>query len=129
MGFFSWKTSDTNRSIANRHSIKSTFVVHLITEDGQVFTEDDYDGYGEFGNKDFYVLLAEINGLKGSAEELRSKGIDLAFEGSRSGDYTGRCKFPKLVENLPKKENWQKEWDNLDYPETCEFQGYFYDEE
>ena len=41
----------------------------MITEDGQVFTEDNYEGYGEFGGKDFYVLAAELNGLKGETDD------------------------------------------------------------
>lgn len=77
MGFFSWFTSDTERSIANRWSTRSTFQVHMVTEDGQVFTENDYDGYGVFGGKDMYVLIAELNGYKGDTDEQTR---DLAFE-------------------------------------------------
>jgi hypothetical protein len=69
MGFFSWFTSDTERSIANRWSARKTFPVHMITEDGQIFTENDYDGYGVFGGKDLYVLAAEMNGYKGETDE------------------------------------------------------------
>ena len=63
MGFFSWITSDTNESIANRYSNRPTFTVHMITEDGRVFTEPEYEGYGVFGGKDFYALAAELNGF------------------------------------------------------------------
>ena len=69
MGFFSWLTSDTKKSIANQHSTKSTFPVHMITEDGQIFTENNYDGYGVFGGKDIHVLAAEMNGYKGETDE------------------------------------------------------------
>jgi hypothetical protein len=69
MGFFSWFTSDTEKSIANRWSTRSTFPVHMITEDGQIFTENDYDGYGVFGGKDLYVLAAEMNGYKGETDD------------------------------------------------------------
>jgi hypothetical protein len=41
----------------------------MITEDGQVFTENDYEGYGVFGGKDLYVLAAEMNGYKGETDE------------------------------------------------------------
>ena len=69
MGFFSWFTSDTDKSIANKYSSRPTFTVHMITEDGQVFTENDYDGYGVFGGKDIYVLIAEMNGFKGKDDD------------------------------------------------------------
>jgi hypothetical protein len=130
MGFFSWETSDTERSIPNKYSHFDTFTVHMITEDGQVFTEHDYDGYGVFGGKDFYILVAELNGLTAKSDDLlRSKAIDLCFENNPSGDYNGKFKLPKLVENLPSKENWQKVWDNLPYSKSCEKQGYFYDDD
>lgn len=30
MGFFSWKTQDTNKSIANRYSNRPTFTVYMV---------------------------------------------------------------------------------------------------
>lgn len=74
MGFFSWNTSDTQRSIANNYSKRDTFKVHMVTKDGGAYTEENYEGYGEFGGKDFYELLAELNGKK-----TRDEGIELAF--------------------------------------------------
>ena len=59
MGFFSWKTQDTDTSIANAHSNRATFKVQMIDNNGNVWTENNYDGYGVFGGKDFYELLAE----------------------------------------------------------------------
>jgi len=70
MGFFSWITSDTKRSIPNVYqNTHPTFPVHMITEDGRVFTETKYEGYGVFGGKDFYVLAAELNGFKCDNDE------------------------------------------------------------
>jgi len=96
MGFFSWKTQDTDTSIANAHSNRATFKVQMIDNNGNVWTENNYDGYGVFGGKDFYELLAEMNGvverdkvqLQGEAytDYMRNKGIDLAFsKGNGSG--------------------------------------------
>jgi len=98
MGFFSWKTSDTNRSIANQYSGRKTFVVHMITEDGRVFTEEDYEGYGVFGGTDIYELIAEMNGLclDGDTDQKRSAAIDLLFKTSiTNGErtYTAREDF------------------------------------
>ena len=96
MGFFSWKTCDTNRSIANVYSDELTFDVYMITPDGRVFHETYYDGYGVFGGKDFYELLAELNGK----ESDRMVGIDIAFNGNGTGDYTPGVIYPKLVEHI-----------------------------
>jgi hypothetical protein len=88
MGFFSWFTSDTNKSIANHYSVRSTFPVHMVTEYEQFFTENDYDGYGEFGGKDFYALAAELNGIKGkNDDETRNLFFDKIWtRGVRNGD-------------------------------------------
>jgi hypothetical protein len=129
MGFFSWKTSDTQRSIPSSYSNRKKFPVHMITEDGQVFTENDYDGYGEFGGKDFYELLAELNG-----KVTREEGIDLSFNENPSGEFNGKFKLPKLVENLntyvPRGDNeqWKNYFNLLPHSECCEFQGFFYDD-
>ena len=72
MGFFSWKTSDTNRSIANNYSDRETFTVHLVTRCGQIFTENDYGGYGKFADVDFFELVAKLNG-----KTERSTGVSL----------------------------------------------------
>lgn len=75
MGFFSWKTSDTKRAINNHYSGIPTFTVHMITEDGRHWKETMYDGYGKFGGKDIYELIAEMNGLKS-----REEGLNLVYE-------------------------------------------------
>ncbi len=73
MGFFSWLTADTNQSIPSSYSSKPTIRVHMITEDGRVFTETNYEGYGVFGDKDFYTLAAELNGHKGKDDQETRK--------------------------------------------------------
>jgi len=61
MGFFSWKTADTQRSIANMYSSRRTFPVHVLCPDGMVITELYYEGYGKFGGRDIYALVAIWN--------------------------------------------------------------------
>ena len=123
MGVFSWKTCDTDESIANNSSTRPTFEVHMIAPDGRVFTEPDYEGYGEFGGKDFYELLSELNGL----ESDRQVGIDLAFKNNQNGDNTPGVIYPKLVENL--NNNVVAQYNSLPNPESCEYQGFFYDDD
>ena len=123
MGFFSWNTCDTGVSIANNSSSLPTFKVHMITPDGRVFTENNYDGYGIFGGKDFYELLSELNNLEGD----RDSAIDLCFAGNPSGDDTPGVIYPKLVEDLDS--DVVAQYASLPNPESCEFQGFFYPDE
>ena len=114
MGFFSWKTQDTNTSIANRHSLKEMIVVYMLDDKGNVWEEQNYDGYGDFGGKDYYELLAEMNGLGSD----RMEGINLAsthhFKSHKD------VKYPNLVEDIGTWEYTPKS------PDNCEYQGYFY---
>lgn len=95
MGNFSWITQDTGNAIYACYSeYFDGMVVYMIDDKGKQWREKKYGGYGIFGGKDFYVLVAEMNGLavKGEdEEETRKKGISLAFSGQD-------CKFPNLVE-------------------------------
>lgn len=78
MGFFSWITQDTGKSIANRHSVRPTFPVTMTDNKGNKWHEKNYDGYGEFGGKDYYELIAEMNGkATGDLEADRLAGIRL----------------------------------------------------
>ena len=132
MGFFSWKTMDTDRSIANQYSNRPTFKVDMMDDKGNVWTETDYEGYGVFGGKDYYELLAEMNGFvsdkyeKGTDEytdEARMFGIDIAFNGNGSGDHTFGVKYPNLVEEA---KGWRY---NYYGPDSCPDQGYFYSDD
>jgi hypothetical protein len=129
MGFFSWNTQDTDKSIANQYSNRKTFRVQMMDNKGNVWTEDDYEGYGRFGGKDYYELLAEMNGFTSDktgdeyTDEARGFGIDIAFKGNGSGVGTEGVYYPNLVEQA---DGWVYE---MGGPDSCDFQGYFYDEE
>lgn len=60
MGFFSFITVDTNRSIPNKFSSRETFTVYLIDNKGNKWREDAYEGYGVFGGKDIQELQEEM---------------------------------------------------------------------
>ena len=125
MGFFSWKTQDTDRSIPNNYSIRKTFRVQMLDNKGNVWTEDNYEGYGVFGGKDYYELLAEMNGVTDKdTDRLRNAGIDLAFsKGNHSGVATEDVLYPNLIEMADG-------WNYLPAgPDSCEYQGFFYDDE
>ena len=135
MGFFSWKTMDTDKSISNNYSSRGAFKVDMLDDKGNVWTEPDYEGYGVFGGKDYYELLAEMNGLKPNddvydcmspeqyTDYMRGQGIDLAFRENGSGDHSFGVKYPNLVEMA---RGWTyQHWG----PESCPDQGFFYDSE
>lgn len=109
MGFFSWHTQDTDKSIANHFSERPTFRVYMTDNNGNQWVEDSYDGYGVFGGMDYFELVAKMNGL-----ETRSQGIDCYFE---SKD----CLYP----NLSESPDWV--WIN-EPPKRCPNQGYFYED-
>ena len=77
MGQFSFMTQDTNTSVSSMRKAN----VYMVAPDGTVYHEDNYEGYGEFGGKDIYELLSEINGGK----SCRMEGIALAFNSRRDG--------------------------------------------
>ena len=128
MGFFSWKTQDTDKSIANEHSNRKTFRVQMIDNKGNVWTESEYDGYGRFGGKDYYELLAEMNGFTSDktgeayTDEARGFGITIAFKDNGSGVGTEGVYYPNLIEMA---DGWVYE---MAGPDSCDYQGYFYDE-
>ena len=117
MGFFSWITQDTNRSIANQYSNHKPFTVYMHDDKGNMWKEDNYEGYGEFGGKDYYELVAEMNGEISD----RQAGIDIAFENNHinSSSPSPNIKYPNLTETP----NWT--WINQE-AEHCNAQGYFY---
>tara|TARA_R110000751_G_scaffold271119_1_gene370886 strand:+ start:2699 stop:3040 length:342 start_codon:yes stop_codon:yes gene_type:complete len=112
MGVFSWKTQDTDKSIAvdgNPAGVEH-FRVTMTDNKGNRWHEPNYGGYGEFDGKDYYELLAQMNGGEG-----RGFGIELTYNKEGKKFIT-----PNLTENPMHK--WT---DNT--PEDCEHQGFFYD--
>lgn len=82
MGQFSWITQDTDEAIRESYgcSDKSLTTAYMHDDKGNVWFEDNYEGYGKFGGKDYFVLLAEMNGHTGDHDELRGIGIDLSYD-------------------------------------------------
>lgn len=109
MGVFSWLAQDTDESIPAQGNSQNRpcSKISMWDNKGNKWDETEYEGYGVFGGKDFYELLAEMNGM-----ETRSDGIDLAFSGK-----------PYLSPNLASDKYWT--WID-EAPKTCPDQGYFY---
>lgn len=106
MGQFSWFTQDTHHRIVN----DAEYTIYMADDKGNKYREDFYEGYGEFGGKDFYELVAEMNGYakgtdangndvllkggeavkSGNVPDLRDVGIMLAY----GEDSEGHTKYP-----------------------------------
>ena len=90
MGQFSWFTQDTHHRIVNGEEYK----VIMTDNKGHQYIEHCYEGYGVFGGKDYYELLAEMNGLGSD----RGAGIELAYKGSPIGA-NPNCMHPSITES------------------------------
>jgi hypothetical protein len=124
MGQFSWIAQDTQKSISNTYPTPVT----MTDNKGNKWTENNYEGYGEFQGKDFFELVVDMNpqllktkyrerlndvNYKFShsyPSELREIGIEIAF-----GD------DPYLSPNL--NNNSEIKWTNSK-PQDCPNQGW-----
>ena len=84
MGLFSFLTHDTKISIPVVGSNRKPIKVHMIDDQGHIWTETNYEGYGIFGGKDIYEVIAEMNPKNIITElmvgrEKRDIGIALHF--------------------------------------------------
>lgn len=143
-GQFSWFTQDTNTQIGSESGNK--IPVYMYDNKGNMWFEENYEGYGRFGGKDFYDLTAEMNGYTQAdvkelgKHELRNIGIDLAFDKLKTKNSDGITLFPALVQdsnydiskhdfteqpNSDPDQGWLIE-DEFDYEDEWE-DDYYYD--
>ena len=115
-GQFSWMTQDTGRQIGSED--ENTITVYMFDNEGNKWTEKNYEGYGEFGGKDYYELLAEMNGIENPSRE---DGIDLAFDKTKKD-----ILFPALVED--EKFDW-KNHDFTEAPDNDPNQSWYQEDE
>jgi hypothetical protein len=89
-GQFSWITQDTEQQIGSEPENTLPFV-YMHDNKGNKWLEKNYEGYGVFGDKDYYELLDQMNGGSGD----RSEGIKLAFDDAATT--AGKVFFPALT--------------------------------
>ena len=119
MGFFSWITGDTGKSIMNKYSEGGTLPVYLYCPNGTKIYEPDYEGYGEFGGHDAYALLAQWNRPDlccGNEDEDRHIGIDIGCY----DEQMARLKYPLKFAESP-----DLRYEDLPPAKSCPYQGYF----
>ena len=121
MGCFSWITQDTDMSILmDGHGPKSLQgkTYYMWDNKGNCWAEPKYEGYGVFGKKDYFVLLAEMNcnyDDNVSFDAKREYGIGLEYSSNKDG-----ILFPNFTE-YP---SWV--WRN-EQPKQCFYQGSWQD--
>ncbi len=119
-GQFSWMTHDSEAQIGSEAT--NRIHVYMFDNEGNSWEEKRYEGYGEFGGKDYYDLLARMNGyteedLKDKAllkklrvvgkPEMRQIGIALAFDEKGVKPRNGKkVLYPALVTNP--RYNWKR---------------------
>ena len=99
MGCFSWIAQDTSKPIYMTDYQKPGYeqrTYYMWDNKGNFWKEPAYEGYGMFGVKDYYILLAEMNqnyeeGV--SDEQKRTDGINIEFSSNHDGIF-----FPNLTE-------------------------------
>ena len=128
MGFYSWKTADSNESIANIHSDhpNASKPIYLLQPEGQKpIKESRYNGYCIFGGVHAFAWLAKmnidpetLNQLGVGEDELRCLGIELFCERPNSIKYPLKFSFDENAR-----------YEDLAKSKVCEHQGFFYPEE
>lgn len=122
MGFFSWKTCDTKRSISNAYSSRGTFKVYVLIPEkfgGGYIEESNYEGYGVFGGQDIYALIAKWNAPEkcvGDVMKDRLVGINLACY----DEDNAKLKYPIKIAKHPIK------YEEANISLVCSRQGFFY---
>jgi hypothetical protein len=117
-GQFSWMTQDTGQQIGSQD--ENMIPVYMFDDKGKYYYENDYEGYGVFGGKDYYELLDQMNGGSGD----RERGIDLAFGKEKT---SSEVLFPALV-TKPDKFNY-KSHNFTQEPESDPNQSWYTPEE
>jgi len=118
-GQFSWFTQDTNEQIGSvepEDGLPGNIITVIMSDnEGRTWTEQKYEGYGEFKGKDYYELLAQMNGFTedNSDKPLRDMGIDLAYN-----DLVPRDGSELLYPALTKQDINKDTWDFTEEPET-----------
>ncbi len=97
MGHFSWITKE-GEPIYHKDSDEDLFTVYMHAPDGRRWEEKNYAGLGIFGGKDYWQLLAELNGYP-SELDCRIIGMMIFYKDcSNPGELD-----PPLLDELKKR--------------------------
>ena len=118
MGCFSWIAQDTNKPIYMTGYQKPGYeqrTYYMWDNKGNFWKEPRYEGYGMFGGKDYYILLAEMNRVYGediTEDQKRNEGIAIEFSSNHNG-----IVFPNLTETSIWR--WRNKQPSRHYNQGC----------
>lgn len=141
-GQFSWLLPD-GTPIYSDHENEGT--IYMLDDKGNRWEENSYEGYGVFGGKDYFDLVAEMNGVsevpglppkekdkklfQGAddiemqrRQELRAIGIDMYYDETNSNRNLN-TKVPRFTNNM------SDTYDMLPDPEDDPNQGWYQETE
>jgi hypothetical protein len=127
MGHFSWIAQDTKSPVYIDGYQKPGYAqrtYYLWDNKGNSWKEASYEGYGMFGNKDYYILLAEMNRTYGedvTEDKKRNDGIDISFRSKSASTL-----FPNITETSVWK--WRNKEPVMHYNQGC-YEGGWDEEE
>jgi hypothetical protein len=99
MPCFSWIAQDTKKPIRRNDSQKPGYeqrTYFMWDNNGNSWEEPSYEGYGMFGKKDYFILLAEMNKTYDedvTEEQKRNDGLSIDFSFNCPG-----IVFPNITE-------------------------------
>lgn len=117
MGCFSWIAQNSNRSIViNGYGTRKypSRTAYMWDNTGRRWKQHQYEGYGVFGGKDYFVLLAEMNreyAIEVGDDEKREDGIAIEY-GNKINIF-----YPNITDC--KEWTWRNE-----QPNHCNCQGF-----
>lgn len=123
MGYFSFITNDTKRSIPIAVAGRKSFPVHLWIPGKKLATEYGYDGYGDFGEYDYFEVFAELNKdhpaiqAYGYTTDMRARGCNVFHYIGHGQLKQQEFKFPQLAETDEEPTDFSVP------PEMCPYQG------
>lgn len=129
MGFFSWKLSDTNESLRNRHTDQGATPCKMLLPNGDIIIEEHYNGYGDFGpdELDFYQLTHELTEDLPFSTGCREMGIKIWFANEYGGKYQDFVLDKPMIAPKLVSIDYKGDYDSVPDSKDCPNQGYFYD--
>lgn len=118
MGFFSWRTADTDEEIWNEYTTKPTKVT-VVWPNGEKWIDATNDGYGRFFGKDIYAEIAIRNGWKD-----RDECIEKLFALDPSGKLEKLANAGSVVPKFFKNKDLNYD-DITGHSKNAKYQGYF----
>jgi hypothetical protein len=125
MGFFAFKTSDTNKTFISKWGenlgVDVINVATILLPNGEKFT-GIYDGYGRITNTEnqtIDIFSAIVSSVQESIDDEKTEKKSLRQSFFIDEDYEKNCEKIKIVENS------ELNFNDVPASQDCRTQGYF----